>query len=661
MKNILIAGLLICSAYVSGQGSVVVLGGSSSVGLNNPSTVIKTVALPDTIFVGLGREFNLYYNALSFLPVANNYLYQSISSVGNSYSNRFSYTPTSTGLRNLSVKIYNDNYVSTTSLNTVIRVTDTLRTYSDGLSVLCVGNSLTSGGQWVTEVNDLFKRNGDTLNFVGSEGIGDDLHVGKSGFEFSDFITTGSPFWIGGRLDFKKFMLDSTTSDILDYVIINLGINDAFKSWYMTDSGIDSIINNCETLVNGIRDNVYGFPNAKIIFSLPPIGTTDLSAYGANYNSTSYPVMYEANLRKLHKALIAEYENTTNNFICPTYLNIDRVYAYPRAYSSVASRFTDTILVGTNAVHPNIYGYYQMADMIYSTLRWAINKSILNADLILDVDQLDVVQSQLFYTSTLNTVATVSGSDVTLSGVTGISVGNTVRFGTATTYYNVLAINSNTLTLDKSCTASGSDIVYRGVYKTMTDKSGYGNHLYEGSGAEANLPSAKWCGTDSTTIAFDGSNDRFYITKNDVVWSDHPISFSIWVKTSTNDKTIINNLGGSTGTYTGYKMAISSAAGGQLVFGIGNGNYNSDISTITFADGSWHHIVGVFTGTAVQVYIDKVGTGTPTTTDYTVYNNIPIIGGSAGSYFNGEMSKIKMYKSALSQSEIDALFTDGRK
>ena len=58
-------------------------------------------------------------------------------------------------------------------------------------------------------------------------------------------------------------------ADIIDVVVINLGVNDLGSGSPWNPHEWKRIKNGFDTLVNSILDDTYGYPNAKIILSLP--------------------------------------------------------------------------------------------------------------------------------------------------------------------------------------------------------------------------------------------------------------------------------------------------------------------------------------------------------------------------------------------------------
>ena len=77
-------------------------------------------------------------------------------------------------------------------------------------------------------------------------------------------------------------------------------------------------------------------------------------------------------------------------------------------------------------------------------------------------------------------------------------------------------------------------------------------------------------------------------------------------------------------------------------------------------DGNWHHAVGVYDGANLSLYIDGTldasvaSTGTITTNALNVY--IGENAGATGRQFNGLIDDVRVYNTALSASQISALY-----
>ncbi len=101
---------------------------------------------------------------------------------------------------------------------------------------------------------------------------------------------------------------------------------------------------------------------------------------------------------------------------------------------------------------------------------------------------------------------------------------------------------------------------------------------------------------------------------------------------------------------------------GWLWFGIGNGADFSGVETNTSVlDDVWHHIIGVFDGSNVKVYLDAVLQGSTSFSGTPVNNTDPLHIGRTrwqGRNFNGLIDGVRIYDQALSAAKIQQLYQE---
>ena len=156
---------------------------------------------------------------------------------------------------------------------------------------------------------------------------------------------------------------------------------------------------------------------------------------------------------------------------------------------------------------------------------------------------------------------------------------------------------------------------------------------------------------------FDGVND--YVTLGNDGKLDIPyesLTVEAWVKAL--DATPISNESiVSKGTGAGYNnFNLSLETNGKIRFWIGNATLT--YSTDSISDNTWHHVVGVWTGTQSIVYLDGVS-GTPkTNTSSITSSGAPVLVGSWNTAwnFNGSISGIRIYNRALSPVDVEKLY-----
>jgi len=110
-----------------------------------------------------------------------------------------------------------------------------------------------------------------------------------------------------------------------------------------------------------------------------------------------------------------------------------------------------------------------------------------------------------------------------------------------------------------------------------------------------------------------------------------------------------------------YGMALF---GDTLIFGFDDADlaeYGTVATGVT--DGDWHHVVGVFDGSELSLYIDgSLASSTPSFGGIPAVNTQDLAIGSffgLGAALNGEIDQLRIYSEALSTSEIVDLYAEG--
>ena len=168
---------------------------------------------------------------------------------------------------------------------------------------------------------------------------------------------SGNPFWNEdtSTVDFANYATELGVTSI-DYVNILLG-------WNSTGTAEEAYKGKVRNFINLIRAS---FPDAKI--TLMGLQVPSLDGFGANYGvSWNFydRLKFVFNLDKWHKAICAEFTGVD-------YINVsgqfDTENNMPSGTRSVNVRNSKTETYGTNGVHPDATGYYQIADAIYRNM-----------------------------------------------------------------------------------------------------------------------------------------------------------------------------------------------------------------------------------------------------------------------------------------------------
>lgn len=200
---------------------------------------------------------------------------------------------------------------------------------------------------------------------------------------------------------------------------------------------------------------------------------------------------------------------------------------------------------------------------------------------------------------------------------------------------------------------------------TFSDASGSGNN---GSCAATGCPTAGVAGKVGGALSFDGIADMVTIPHNSGL-NAFPLTVAVWFKT--------NSMSGVVGLVNKY---VASSYNGYNVF-LNNGNvcawYDRDFSNFVydntgctfnvagFNDNTWHQVVYVVDSSGGSLYLDGLQrgatlpwtgvAGAATTLQDVQLGHYPGAFGGA-EYFSGAMDQVRIYNTALTASDVTALY-----
>jgi len=186
--------------------------------------------------------------------------------------------------------------------------------------------------------------------------------------ESVEILNNYSPFRYNGNLDFAQYAtsIGLSNNEKIDLFSIDLGINDS-RGAIQSESTRNSILNNAKALAEAFHS--YN-PNGKIMFCLPK------SCSNPRSNNSAYHDTYRSNIHALRENLIKTFDGNSNYpycYVCNSGLSIDRFYGYPISTEPAAARYTETVAVNTDDVHPRSQGYNQVADAMVSCMLYILN------------------------------------------------------------------------------------------------------------------------------------------------------------------------------------------------------------------------------------------------------------------------------------------------
>ncbi len=171
----------------------------------------------------------------------------------------------------------------------------------------------------------------------------------------SSELEAGNPFVYGGKIDFSSYCKDVGASGI-DVCYILLGWNDVLTDRELYGNQAKQFI-----------DLLFSFnPDMKIVLMGLEIPSLDGCAnnYGASgvYSQWRTLQEYVFSLDKLYSDIADEYENVSHINISGQF---DTEYGMQTMTCKANARSQTEITVQSNGVHPNVFGYYQIADAVY--------------------------------------------------------------------------------------------------------------------------------------------------------------------------------------------------------------------------------------------------------------------------------------------------------
>lgn len=341
------------------------------------------VFLPDDIYCAVGRTIEIYNNQVCLQ--ADKLHINWVCDYGHAMKRKFSITGTSALAGNsipLTLEIYDDYmellFTQTTDIHIVSNV------LSENKTCVPIGDSWTNQKPWMPEVINL---SNDKISFVGKFAYtGNDAdgnsrtcgHEGRSGFSAYGYDTASSYTFAGAdETQYHAFWNPTTSRFDWNYYVENIlgGIQPDTVILQMGINGIvfnnTSMVSHEVNIINHIRQDNADIP---IFICIPAYkGNQDgLGVQTSNDGFASNKGCYDYGERqkvmdyvtKLYKSC----KDMVGVYFIPQTICFDSEYNYGSVDYPVNPRATITEKLPVEAVHPQDYGYFQMADIVYSTI-----------------------------------------------------------------------------------------------------------------------------------------------------------------------------------------------------------------------------------------------------------------------------------------------------
>ncbi|HET8581077.1 MAG TPA: peptidoglycan-binding protein [Candidatus Paceibacterota bacterium] len=267
--------------------------------------------------------------------------------------------------------------------------------------------------------------------------------------------------------------------------------------------------------------------------------------------------------------------------------------------------------------------------------------------------------SDLLESTLGSTVATLSNADWTAVATSSLSFDASGRS---------IALNGGSVITDAQAKPSATTYSIGSIGGTSSFFGGTIRHLTVATSKLADsaigLAPLVSPGTLGSGFSFNGANTLIVPTSSSLQFSS-AFSVSLWVKTSSLNGTaqsmFLKNK--PSGVNTGFVFGDNGPFNGGEVFSTqpnSSGGVCGDamacFSRSLINDGAWHHVVGVYSGSDVKIYLDGTLEDTRTAASSFVNNTSPFY---IGAGLTGTLSDIRIYSRALTQADISTLYADG--
>ena len=231
--------------------------------------------------------------------------------------------------------------------------------------VLVIGDSITAQGDYVKQASKQFQNHVTSIEFLGSLGTDGAHHEGRGGWSAKTYCTTASyngntnPFLNGGTFDFQHYMTTQGYSSV-DYVLINLGIND-MNEVGPNDTSFTTVLNYYKRMINSIKSYSSGI---KILIGL--------CILPANYERTVSYLGQTAYHKKIRQQWIEvcqrELKSMVEGFI-PYFMVVDCEHDFPTIEQPLDAYSDEMVKICTDITHPKYNAYCKMGDMTYNYIK----------------------------------------------------------------------------------------------------------------------------------------------------------------------------------------------------------------------------------------------------------------------------------------------------
>jgi len=175
-------------------------------------------------------------------------------------------------------------------------------------------------------------------------------------------------------------------------------------------------------------------------------------------------------------------------------------------------------------------------------------------------------------------------------------------------------------------------------------------------------------GKFGTGLQFDGSNDYVDAGNATSLNPTNAITLEAWIRysgiTAGGEDRIVSKIDTPSGGYS-YSLALRNTQKIQMRVTPDGTTLATATSATSLLPNTWYHMVGVYDGSNLKLYINSQMDGTPLAYSSGIYssNSRVIIGARYRDYadnFNGTIDEVRIYNRSLSVQEISDLYNAGK-
>jgi lysophospholipase L1-like esterase len=337
------------------------------------------IVLPPKLYCISGKPLNIYFDNL-IIGDYKDYLWDTTCEVGIQQNERWHFDSGREGEIPLEISIHDKYGRILDAQKCIILIKPDNPMPEVNVNCLFIGHSIIASGITTRELIHLFSKEKMSLTLIGTKGKEPNFHEGRSGWKLGNYYSRkDSPFVFDKSFNFKRYMEVNKYSR-LDYLFICLGITDFFN--IRTDQLVEKKISVMINQMTEILNNIHRYDKRikiGIMISIPPAYNQD--GFGAfQFSHTGQTRWrYKRNILMWAKKLIHVFKNKEkdNIYLIPVNVNLDTLHNMPGKMVPANSRTDKMIFRQDDPVHPAKEGHFQIADVIFSFIKYM---ELKNAD-----------------------------------------------------------------------------------------------------------------------------------------------------------------------------------------------------------------------------------------------------------------------------------------